>query len=144
MKFEVKTFESLTKEELYEILRLRAEIFIIEQNCVCLDPDGADYNCLHVFCKENGRVIAYSRIYDKVGEPETAKLGRVVNMYHGKGLGRKLMEKSIEVIKSRNYKKVYIEAQKYAEGFYEKFGFKTVSDEFMLDDIPHIKMELNL
>ena len=144
MNFIIKTFDELTAAELYEILKLRAEIFIVEQNCPYQDMDGTDYKSLHIFLKEDERVIAYARAYDKPNEKDTVKIGRVVTLRHGEGLGRKLMEASLAAVRERGYKKAYLEAQQYAIGFYEKFGFKVVSGVFMIDKIPHVAMEADI
>lgn len=141
----IKKFEELTTKQLYEILKLRSEIFVVEQNCPYQDLDGIDYNSLHIFFEQNSKVIAYLRIFPKQGDENAIQIGRVVTMPHGSGLGKKLMEEGIKTIKSTtNATRVYLEAQTYSIGFYEKFGFKVISDEFILDGIPHVKMQLNL
>ena len=145
MKFIVKQFEELTTTELYEILKLRSEIFVVEQNCVYQDLDDIDYHSLHIFCEENHNVLAYLRIYPKRRETDVVQIGRVVTLKHRTGNGSSLMEKGIQTIKeTMNYKKIYIVAQKQAIGFYKKFGFIVTSDEFWEDGIPHVAMELAL
>lgn len=145
MKYIMKRFEELTTVELYEILKLRSEIFVVEQNCVYQDLDDIDYQSLHIFCEENHNVLAYLRIYPKRGETDVVQIGRVVTLTHRTGSGSALMEKGIQTIKNTmNYKKIYIAAQKQAIGFYEKFGFIVTSDEFLEDGIPHVAMELAL
>ena len=145
MKYIVKKFEELTTVELYEILKLRSEIFVVEQNCVYQDLDDIDYHSLHIFCEENHKVFAYLRIYPKRGEPNIVQIGRVVTLKHRVGSGSALMEKGIQTIKeTMNYKKIYLVAQKQAIGFYEKFGFIVTSEEFLEDGIPHVSMELGL
>ena len=145
MKYIIKRFEELTTVELYEILKLRYEIFVVEQNCVYQDLDDIDYQSLHIFCEENHNVFAYLRIYPKRGETDVVQIGRVVTLKHRTGSGSALMEKGIQTIKdTMNYKKIYIVAQKQAIGFYEKFGFIVTSEEFLEDGIPHVAMELAL
>lgn len=145
MKYIVKSFEELTTTELYEILKLRSEIFVVEQNCVYQDLDDIDYQSLHIFCEENHKVFAYLRIYPKRSETDVVQIGRVVTLKHRTGSGSVLMQKGIQTIKdTMNYKKIYIVAQKQAIGFYEKFGFIITSDEFLEDGIPHVAMELML
>ncbi|MBD5469774.1 MAG: GNAT family N-acetyltransferase [Lachnospiraceae bacterium] len=145
MKYIIKRFEELTTTELYEILKLRSEIFVVEQNCVYQDLDDIDYQSLHIFCEENHNVFAYLRIYPKRGETDVVQIGRVVTLKHRTGSGSALMEKGIQTIKdTMNYKKIYIVAQKRAIGFYEKFGFIVTSDEFLEDGIVHVAMELAL
>ena len=145
MNYIIKRFEELTTVELYEILKLRSEIFVVEQNCVYQDLDDIDYQSLHIFCEENHNVFAYLRIYPKRGETDVVQIGRVVTLKHRTGSGSALMEKGIQTIKdTMNYKKIYIVAQKQAIGFYEKFGFIVTSEEFLEDGIPHVAMELTL
>ena len=145
MNLVIKNFEELTTTELYEILKTRSEIFVVEQNCVYQDIDDIDYNSLHVFYEQNNKVLAYLRIFNKKNDENTIQLGRVVTLNHGNGLGRKLMEKSIQLVKQKTKAtKIFLEAQKYATGFYEKFGFKITSNEFLLDGIKHVEMELEL
>lgn len=145
MKFVAKKFEELTTTELYEILKSRTEIFIIEQNCFYQDLDNIDYNSLHIFYQQDNRVIAYLRAFVDESNKNVIHIGRVLTIKRKKGLGRKLMEESIKTTKDRmNGKILFMEAQKHAIGFYEKFGFKIISDEFAIDGIPHIKMELEL
>lgn len=138
-----KFFEELTASELYEILKARSQIFVVEQNCVYQDIDGNDYRSLHVFYEENGRVLAYLRSF--YIERDVVKMGRVLTVQHGIGLGGMLLKEGIEQIRAKQApKRIYIEAQSYATGFYAREGFKICSDEFSEDGIPHKKMELEL
>lgn len=143
MKLTSKLFEELTTTELYEILRARFEVFVIEQECVYLDIDGVDYRSLHIFCEEDGKVVAYLRTFEK--EKDVVQMGRVLTTKRGIGLGAKLLKYAIEEIERRfNPKQIYIESQSHAVGFYEREGFKVCSDEFMDAGIPHVEMKLNL
>ena len=145
MKLIVKEFNELTTKELYELLKARAEIFVVEQNCVYQDLDDIDYNSIHIFYEKEDRVIAYLRAFRKKNETNTIQIGRVLTLEHGNGLGRKLIQNGIKAIKDKtNGTKIFMEAQQYATGFYEKFGFKIISDEFLEDGIPHVAMELEL
>jgi ElaA protein len=145
MKLIVKKFGELTTKELYEILKLRSEIFVVEQNCVYQDIDNIDYDSLHFFYMDNNTVLVYLRVFYKNDEDGVVQIGRVVNREHGKGLGKKLFTESMKIIKDRfKANKMYLEAQVYAIGFYEKFGFKVISDEFLEDGIPHVKMMADL
>ncbi len=145
MNFVSKCFEQLTTRELYEILKARAEIFVVEQECIYQDMDDMDYNSLHMFYEANGKVMAYARAYKKAGEGQAVRLGRVLTLEHGKGFGGTLLKASIGEIRKRwNPTKIVIEAQCYATGYYEREGFKICSDEFLEDGIPHVKMELAL
>ena len=143
MDIKAKTFCDLTAKELYEILRVRAEIFVVEQNCVYLDPDGKDYDALHVFIEEDGRILAYFRAFQI--SDDIVQLGRVLTVQRGKGLGGDLLREGIRQIRERfDPGTVYIEAQCYATGFYEKAGFTVSSEEFLEDGIPHVQMLLKL
>ena len=141
MKIVSKYFDELTTRELYELLKARAEIFVVEQNCVYQDLDDIDYRSLHVFYEEEGRVIAYLRAFVKEGN--TIQMGRVLTLEHGKGLGGKLLKEGLGLAKEAFHpEKIYIEAQCYATGYYEREGFKICSEEFLEDGIPHVQMEL--
>ena len=143
MEMKSKFFSELSTNELYKILKIRAEIFVVEQNCVYQDMDDKDYDSLHIFFEDGGRVVAYLRAFAK--DEDTVQMGRVLTLEHGKGLGGKLLKEGIEQIrKKQNPKKIYIEAQCYATGFYEREGFVVCSDEFLEDGIPHVQMILNL
>ena len=134
-----KFFEELTTEELYEILKVRTKIFVVEQNCPYLDPDGMDYQSLHVFYEENGQVFAYLRAFRK--DEEMVQMGRVLSAEHGKGYGRKILTEGLNQIRQKmNPKRIYIEAQCYATRFYEREGFRICSEEFLEDGIPHVGM----
>ena len=141
MTFYAKKFDELSSRELYEILRSRAEIFVVEQSIKYVDMDGIDYNSLHCYIEDGGRIIAYLRaFYDGC---DSVKVGRVLTLTHGKGVGRTLMESALAAIRERLPSHlIYVNAQEHAKGFYEKLGFVTVSDRFYEENIPHIRMEL--
>lgn len=129
MEFFAKTFDELTTKELYEILKSRSQIFTIEQNIHCQDMDDIDYNSLHCYIMDDNKYIV--------------RVGRVLTLVHGNGLGKELMQKSIVAIKEKlKCKKICIDAQKHAVGFYKKFGFRVSSDDFLEEGIVHQKMEL--
>ncbi|MBE7052544.1 MAG: GNAT family N-acetyltransferase [Ruminococcaceae bacterium] len=141
MEFYAKKFDELSLSELYEILKSRAEIFLLEQNIVCQDMDNVDYDALHCFMKEDTRVIAYLRAYQS-GDAGTVKVGRVLTLSHGKGIGRELFDKSTAAINSVfDASKITVNAQVQAVGYYEKLGFEKVSEEFLEEGVPHIKMD---
>ena len=145
MNLKAKMFNELTTTELYEIIKSRTEIFLLEQKIICQDLDDIDYESLHLFFEENKRIVAYLRAYYINGEKTEVKIGRVLTLNHGSGVGRKLMEESLVKIKEVfSCEKICINAQKHAVGFYEKFGFKVTSDEFSEEGIPHIAMELKM
>ena len=147
-----KFFDELTLTELYEILKSRQEVFVTEQKITCVDADDIDYKSLHCFFMDGGRVTAYLRAFydgekdapdgDSGQNRKTVRIGRVLTLRHGKGLGRKLMEESLAVIQKRlPCGRFVMDAQKYAQGFYEKFGFHQTSGEYQEEGIVHIDME---
>lgn len=145
MEFKSKFFNELSACEIYEILKSRAQIFVVEQSIKYVDMDGVDYESLHIFYLDNGRVAAYFRAYPKKGEKGTVHIGRVLTLEHGKGYGKMLLKNGIDAIREKmNPEKLYIEAQSHAIGFYERMGFTVCSDEFTEEGIPHVKMELKL
>jgi ElaA protein len=142
-----KPFEELTVYELYNIMRLRAEVFIVEQNCPYQDADGKDLKSFHLMgYDEDKELVVYSRILPQhVSYPE-ASIGRVVSSpkVRGTGAGKKLMDKSLEIISQKfGNVPVKIGAQAYLKKFYEGFGFVQTSEEYMEDNIPHIEMILS-
>lgn len=143
MRLVTKFFDELTTAELYELLKARAKIFVVEQNCVYQDLDDKDYDSLHIFYENSGKVAAYLRAFLK--ENGIVQIGRVLTVEHGTGLGGKLLRAGIECIKEKYYpRKIFIEAQCYAVGYYEREGFQICSEEFLEDGIPHVQMELIL
>jgi ElaA protein len=145
MELKSKYFNELSTTELYEILKARSEIFVIEQKCIYQDIDDIDYKSIHIFYQQDKKVMAYLRIFPKEENWNIVQIGRVLSIEHGKGLGGKILKEGIKFIKEKiNSKKIYIEAQCYAIGFYKREGFKVCSEEFLEDGIPHVKMELEL
>ena len=143
MTLKIKYFDELTNRELYEIVRSRIDVFLMEQKIICQDFDCVDYDSLHCFLEEDGRVVAYLRAYRL--DDETVAIGRVLSLTHKTGLGSRLMRESMPEIKKRfNCKKFSLHAQTQAEGFYKKMGFSTVSDVFMEEGIPHVTMEKSI
>ncbi len=143
MNFEFKTFKELNFDELYEILQLRAEIFVVEQNCVYNDLDGLDKSAVHQFIKKNNEIVAYSRLLKPGTRFSEYSIGRVVvkQSERGTGLGIELMNEAKNFI-LREWKatKIKISAQKYLRKFYEDLGFEVVTDEYLEDGIPHFGM----
>lgn len=142
MEIFVKPFEELDINELYEILRLRVDVFVVEQNCPYPEIDGIDRDALHIFGKENGEIGAYARIYMEDGE---VHLGRVIAKKRRKGYGSLILKEAIEAAKNfYQAKQIHIEAQTYAKRLYEKAGFVQISQPFFLDGIEHVKMVLEI
>ncbi len=141
----VKSFDELTLRELYELLRLRSKVFVVEQECAYQDLDGHDYESRHLFAlRLDGSCSAYARLHWKDRDSGTVRLGRVVNDDRGVGLGMKLLTAAIEEARAMGAKEIYIEAQRYAVGFYEKAGFTVTSKPFLEDGISHVSMRLYL
>ena len=143
MELLCKTFDELSREELYELLRLRCAVFIVEQNCAYQDVDGLDPGALHVFLQDEEGIEACLRILPPgLGGPE-ARIGRVIAVKRRCGLASRLLSEGIRLARERfGPVPLAVEAQTYARGLYEKQGFRQVSEEFLEDGIPHIKMLL--
>ena len=138
-----KRFTDLSLEELYGILRVRSEVFVTGQKCLYVDPDGKDIGAVQVFASEGERIIGCLRIYQK--EPGVLQIGRVavIESQRGRGIGMRMMRQAVSYVRDKlTDEKIYLEAQTYAIGFYEKLGFKVISDEFLDEGIPHKGMEL--
>lgn len=143
MEVIIKEFKELTAEELYEILKLRINIFIVEQNCPYEECDDKDKNSYHLYLKEDDKILAYLRVVKKGISYDEISIGRVVvnSKYRGQNLGRELMTKAINFITEKlKEKNIRISAQLYLEEFYKSFGFKSVSSQYLEDNIPHIEM----
>lgn len=143
MEIEVKTFDELSTNELYEILQLRSEVFVVEQDCVYQDVDGKDDRALHILGMEDGKLVAYARCFQPGDYFDEASFGRVLvrENYRKLGYGHEITKASINAIKTK-YKadKIKISAQTYLVIFYESHGFKPVGDRYLEDGIPHIAM----
>lgn len=136
-----KSFSQLTIDELYELLRVRSEVFVVEQNCVYQDLDGDDQPSIHLWLTVEGKVVALARVCPAGTHMKEISIGRVITTERGKGFGRQIMLHAIDAaIEHFNAERIDIEAQEYAKGFYESVGFKQSSDPFMLDGIPHVRM----
>lgn len=138
-----KPFDSLTVKELYAILKLRSEIFVVEQNCVFLDTDGKDLSCQHLMLYQNKELMAYARIVPAGLSFTEPSIGRIVSSHaaRGKGFGRQLVSLAIANCQ-RLYgnKPIKIGAQLYLKSFYESFGFVVHGEEYLEDDIVHVDM----
>lgn len=138
----VKRFTELELQELYEILSLRNEVFVVEQNCPYQDIDGRDEEAYHVCLKDENGIRAYLRVLSH--GPQEAAIGRVIAVERRKGLATKALEVGIRTAKERfGARSIYLEAQTYARSLYEKQGFVQCGEEFLEDGIPHIPMRLH-
>lgn len=141
INLKVQTFDELTTKELYAILKARAAVFIVEQNCQYQDMDDIDFAATHVTLLKDDEIVAYARVFCD-GHADTWHIGRVLTVWRGMGYGIPLMNEAIKVAKEAGAKSVEIDAQSYAIGFYEKVGFQVCSDEYLIDGILHKRMKL--
>jgi ElaA protein len=126
---------------------LRSEVFVVEQNCAYQDLDNKDQKALHLIVEENNKIIAYTRIFKKGKFFINSNIGRVLvkKEHRGKNLGKKIMIKSIEHLKKdQTQNKIELSAQKYLIKFYLEIGFKKIGEEYLEDNIPHVKMILKI
>ena len=145
MKLNIKKFDELSNKELYEILKLRSQVFVVEQKCNYVDMDGIDEYALHIYFTEGDEITAYLRLFPLDKTQNTAKIGRVISAKRRSGLGTLLLKEGIRTAKNiLKADKLIVEAQSYVKEFYAKQGFVQVSDEFLDVGIPHVKMELQL
>ena len=145
MKTFIKNFQDLSNTEIYQILRLRSEVFVVEQECIYQDIDNKDKKAVHIFLKEKNEIIAYSRVFKEKEYFENPSIGRVVvaNKRRMYGIGKKIMNISIDYIKQNiKAKSIEISAQKYLKKFYSNLGFVQEGDEYLEDNIPHLRMFL--
>jgi len=146
--FQHKKFDALSTEELYAVLALRVEVFVVEQNCVYQDVDGKDPLALHIIGTIDKEIVAYARIFPKgIAYSDYASIGRIVSSpkQRGKKIGHALVAYSIEQCKV-NYpgQKIKISAQAHLEAFYEQHGFESTGEAYLEDGIPHIGMILTV
>lgn len=143
MNWEIKKFNELRGEEVYDILKLRSEVFVIEQQCIYQECDGKDNKSYHLFAKENGQIIAYLRILEKGVSYNEISIGRVLTdqKFRSKGLAKQMMLRAIEFIENcLNEKTIRISAQEYLLNFYSSLRFTKVSEGYLEDNIPHVEM----
>jgi len=145
MEILIKSFQELDTEELYTILQLRSEVFVVEQNCVYQDIDGKDKKALHVIGVVDNNIVAYTRCFKSGDYFDEASIGRVVvrEDHRGTGLAHQIMESSVSMIINKfNSKTLKVSAQTYLKEFYETHGFFQKGEEYLEDGIPHIAMIL--
>ncbi len=140
----VKHYKELTTDELHDIYRIRAEVFVVEQKCIYQDIDGNDKDAYHLWLRDSSGMIAYLRVLPRRVTFDDVSIGRVLCVKRRQGYATRLIEEGIRVAKEKyGADRITIAAQLYARGLYEKAGFVQTSDVFMEDDIEHIKMTLN-
>lgn len=144
MNINCKYFHELSALEVYQMLDLRNQIFVVEQNCAYLDTDGADLDALHLHIYDQEVLVAYARLIKPGIKYPTSSIGRVVvhTAYRKKSIGHLLMKHAVQTIESVfNTTKITISAQSHLQNFYNQHGFKTTSAEYLEDNIPHVQME---
>lgn len=144
LEWQSKAFDRLTVNELYDVMRLRMAVFVVEQQCCYQDADGLDPSCVHLLGRRpSGQLACYLRIVPPGRRYAEASIGRVVvdSRVRGSGIGRALMTRGIELTDDK-YPSVGIRlsAQKYLERFYQSFGFASAGDDYVEDGIPHVEM----
>ncbi len=143
IRFSTTSFQDLSTQELYGLLHLRSEVFVVEQNCPYADPDNKDQACLHVMGFDGAQLAAYARLVPPGLAYNSAAIGRVVVAvpFRKHGYGKELMTYCIrECLHHFKTDTITISAQHYLEKFYRELGFVTKSDVYLEDGIPHIKM----
>lgn len=143
MDLSVTRFESLSVSNLYQILKLRSEVFVLEQECLYQDLDDLDQPSWHVMLKDGDQLVACARVFHRNRDEKVAQIGRMVTAmkYRRMAKGSVVMSKAMEVaFQELGAETIYIEAQVYAIPFYRNLGFEVNSDEFLEDGIPHVQM----
>jgi len=144
-EFSCQSFDELSNNDLYELLKLRSAVFVVEQNCVFPDMDDCDQAAMHLLVKVDGILVAYARLLAAGSKYDGPSIGRVVTAESVRrdGYGRALMAESINYCKKLwPGETIIISAQQYLEEFYKSFGFETVSEPYLEDDIYHLEMHL--
>lgn len=141
--WKIKTFHELSVDELYHIIQLRIQVFILEQEAPYQDCDGLDPEALHIWAEMDGTIVAYARLFHRGIKYPEASIGRVITHqnYRGLSLGRRLLSLSLETMKNRfDNPPIRISAQNYLLNFYQNFGFVPVGETYLEDNLPHTEM----
>jgi len=146
MEVSIKTFDQFDIQELYKILQLRSEVFVVEQDCVYQDMDGKDQKAIHISGYENDQLVAYTRFFKPGDYFEQSSIGRVVvsPQHRGKFYGKDIMVASIAFAKAEHYPSIKISAQCYLDKFYSDLGFTATGEKYLEDGIPHQAMVMEL
>lgn len=142
MEIQIKKFRQLSLDELYEILKLRVDVFVVEQKCAYPELDNKDQHANHLIVSNGNQVVGYLRIY--YTDPTRAAIGRVLTLesFRGQGLSRKMMEEALSFLQDKSkIETIYLQAQEHLSNFYASFGFEKTSDVYLDDGIPHVDME---
>ena len=144
IQWKIKPFKALSVSEMYSLLQLRSQVFVVEQNCVYQDIDGKDAKALHLMGEYDGKIVAYCRLFKSGDYFQEASIGRVVidANYRDKKWGHEMMKQAIDGIETHfKETKIIISAQLYLQKFYESHAFVQTSEMYLEDDIPHIEMK---
>lgn len=145
MELKYGRLNELTVEEVYNIFRLRVSVFVVEQNCPYQEIDDADKEAVHMWLEDDGEIVAYLRVIPAGLVFDQVSIGRVIAVRRRQGLATVLVKEGIKLAaKELGATEIVLEAQTYARSLYEKLGFCQISEEFLEDGIPHIKMRLEL
>ena len=140
-KMMVKSFDELTKKELYDALFLRAKVFVVEQECAYLDLDYLDQKCLHCLLYDKAELVAYARVIPAGLQHEDVGIGRVVTSRQGQGYGYRIFAEAMKAAKEKlGARRIEIASQAYIQNFYRQFGFRAASEEYILEFRPHLTM----
>nr|WP_314494676.1 GNAT family N-acetyltransferase [uncultured Chryseobacterium sp.] len=141
--WKIKSFDEITTSELYEIIKARVDVFVVEQNCPYPDLDGYDQKAIHIWAEQENAVLAYCRIFNKGIKYGETSIGRVLTTERarGKNLGKQLIQYAVETIENRFHTtQIRISAQDYLLRFYSGFGFEDTGKKYLEDNIPHTEM----
>jgi ElaA protein len=144
LSWQRKHFHELSVQELHDLLQLRVDVFVVEQNCAYREIDGKDPSCMHILAKHGYTMVAYARIIP-ASDNDLPHIGRVVvhEQFRRKGIARDLMTYTLKVLEEiTGSRRSALAAQAHLEDFYSSFGYKKVGEEYMWDGIPHVDMEL--
>jgi ElaA protein len=142
MEVQIKSFSEFNVSELYAVLQLRSEVFVVEQDCVYQDIDGKDQKAIHILGFINNNLVAYTRVFKPGDYFEQASIGRVVvsPQYRGKEYGQDIMKASLAFAKAEQFPSIKISAQCYLDKFYKDLGFLDTGERYLEDGIPHQAM----
>lgn len=142
LKWKIRRFDALSLAELYSVLQLRSEVFVVEQNCVYQDIDGKDPKAIHVIGEFDNKIVAYARLFMPGDYFPQASIGRVVvsENFRQRKFGHDLMREAISTLAEIGETAIAISAQLYLKKFYESHGFVAVGESYLEDGIPHIEM----
>ena len=141
--WKIKSFEELSGEEVYKIIKARIDVFVVEQNAPYHDCDDKDQVALHLWAEQDGKLLAYCRLFNKGVKYDETSIGRVLTTEaaRGKGMGRTLISYAVQTIENRFHtSEIRISAQDYLIQFYSDFGFIPTDLKYLEDNLPHTEM----